>query len=195
MTPKEFLRADMMDIMQMSEKEVRKYASAAATILNRRRANIIYNRAASKRAIIESGGERFGIRGKNRRDLLIEVGRMRRFDRSPYSTVAGAKEETRKIEKEWFGEPGEEIYGNTPESLDKLRAAENDAYKAVNDLKIIASEYYQDVINEIDELKNMALDYTMDDLIYNLRDIERRARQKIEEYKGGIPTWFGRDRK
>ena len=87
--------------MHLSTPELKSLVSSMGSRLNKRVVNIKYAQGANKTAyekIQESGGK-FSVKGKNRKALLYEAKREQSFYRMKGSTVSGAKQIYKNMEK------------------------------------------------------------------------------------------------
>lgn len=93
---------DISDFSKLTDKELREATSTLSSVANKR-VERLENRG-FKNSIAyaiysqgKRGGERFGIRNKNRQEVEIEYRRLRNFLNSKSSTIAGAKAERNKV--------------------------------------------------------------------------------------------------
>lgn len=191
MNVNDFLKMPYADVLSMDEKEVRKMASRAASVLNKRATNIRYNRRASALALrkVQNKGKggRFGLIGSDGKpisgaELADEIARMRIFNDDPASTVRGAKVKLKQIEGEWFGgQPS-----GTRDELDRLREAENRAYDIASELRSLMDNYYRIVIQRIDSSKDAARggNVTAVDAIRMLEEIIREGQARLDAGRG-----------
>ena len=82
------------------ERKLRQEASRLASLANKRLKRIeqqnLQNSPAYQ-AWVDSGGAKFGVRGKTMEQVQAEVGRLNQFINQSTSTVTGAKQHLRKI--------------------------------------------------------------------------------------------------
>ena len=93
---------DISDFSKLTYKELREATSTLSAVANKR-VERLENRG-FKNSIAyanysqgKTGGERFGIKNKNRQEVEIEYRRLRNFLNSKSSTIAGAKSERNKV--------------------------------------------------------------------------------------------------
>lgn len=93
---------DISDFSKLTYKELREATSTLSSVANKR-IERLENRG-FKNSIAyanyskgKTGGERFGIKNKNRQEVEIEYRRLRNFLNSKSSTITGAKAERNKV--------------------------------------------------------------------------------------------------
>lgn len=93
---------DISDFSKLTYKELREATSTLSSVANKR-IERLENRG-FKNSIAyanyskgKTGGERFGIRNKNRQEVEIEYRRLRNFLNSKSSTITGARAERNKV--------------------------------------------------------------------------------------------------
>lgn len=93
---------DISDFSKLTYKELREATSTLSAIANKR-IERLENRgfknsiAYANYSKDKTGGERFGIKNKNRQEVEIEYRRLRNFLNSKSSTIAGARAERSKV--------------------------------------------------------------------------------------------------
>ena len=101
MTLAEFNNLSTTQLMHLSTPELKKLVSTMGGRLNKRISNLRYAEGANKSAyekVQESGGK-FSVKGKNRKELMYEAKREQGFYRMKGSTVSGAKQIYKSMEK------------------------------------------------------------------------------------------------
>lgn len=96
------------------KKEISKKASMANKRLKRLEKNNLTNTPAY-RQFIQSGGQKFSVKGKNTNELQAELARVNRFINAESSTVRGANRMAKRIANQVGLE-----YGNTEEVIKML---------------------------------------------------------------------------
>ena len=93
---------DISDFSKLTDKELREATSTLSSVANKRVERL--ENKGFKNSIAyanysqgKSGGERFGIRNKNRQEVEIEYRRLRNFTNSKSSTITGARAERNKV--------------------------------------------------------------------------------------------------
>ena len=93
---------DISDFSKLTYKELREATSTLSSVANKRVQRL--ENAGFKNSIAyanysqgKNGGERFGIKNKNRQEVEIEYRRLRNFLNSKSSTITGARAERRKV--------------------------------------------------------------------------------------------------
>lgn len=93
---------DISDFSKLTNKELREATSTLSSVANKRVQRL--ENAGFKNSIAyanysqgETGGERFGIKNKNRQEVEIEYRRLRNFLNSKSSTLTGARAERTKV--------------------------------------------------------------------------------------------------
>ena len=93
---------DISDFSKLTYKELREATSTLSSVANKRVQRL--ENAGFKNSIAyanyskgKTGGERFGIKNKNRQEVEIEYRRLRNFLNSKSSTVIGARVERSKV--------------------------------------------------------------------------------------------------
>lgn len=93
---------DILDFSKLTYKELREATSTLSSVANKRVQRL--ENAGFKNSIAyanysqgKTGGERFGIRNKNRQEVEIEYRRLRNFLNSKSSTITGARAERSKV--------------------------------------------------------------------------------------------------
>ena len=93
---------DISDFSKLTYKELREATSTLSSVANKRVQRL--ENAGFKNSIAyanyskgKTGGERFGIRNKNRQEVEIEYRRLRNFLNSKSSTATGARAERNKV--------------------------------------------------------------------------------------------------
>ena len=93
---------DISDFSKLTYKELREATSTLSSVANKRVQRL--ENAGFKNSIAyanyskgKTGGERFGIRNKNRQEVEIEYRRLRNFLNSKSSTITGARAERNKV--------------------------------------------------------------------------------------------------
>lgn len=93
---------DISDFSKLTYKELREATSTLSSVANKR-IERLENRgfknsiAYANYSRDKTGGERFGIKNKNRQEVEIEYRRLRNFLNSKSSTIAGARAERSKV--------------------------------------------------------------------------------------------------
>lgn len=101
MTLAEFNNLTTTQLMHLSTPELKSLVSQMGGRLNKRISNLKYAEGANKSAyekVQESGGK-FSVKGKNRKELMYEAKREQGFYRMKGSTVSGAKQIYKSMEK------------------------------------------------------------------------------------------------
>ena len=101
MTLSEFNNLSTTQLMHLTTPELKSLVSQMGGRLNKRVSNLKYAEGANKSAyekVQESGGK-FSIKGKNRKELMYEAKREQSFYRMKGSTVSGAKQIYKNMEK------------------------------------------------------------------------------------------------
>lgn len=93
---------DISDFSKLTYKELREATSTLSSVANKRIQRL--ENAGFKNSIAyanyskgKTGGERFGIRNKNRQEVEIEYRRLRNFLNLKSSTITGARAERNKV--------------------------------------------------------------------------------------------------
>lgn len=166
---------DISDFSKLTYKELREATSTLSSVANKRVQRL--ENAGFKNSIAyanyskgKTGGERFGIRNKNRQEVEIEYRRLRNFLNSKSSTITGARAERNKV-LNTLGLGNEDItddeYNEITKALSRLK--DDNRFKYNNDpsgkvarvvktyiedkkrKKITSSNIYKDVMNALNE--------------------------------------------
>lgn len=190
----EFMELSVEDLEKMRPEELHSELKGAAGTLNRRYQNI---RSRSRkrsgknvtsqeavRQVAQSGG-RFSTKGTKKEGkynisaMRREFARMKKFYKSPASTVKGAKQRAKEISEQWFGEGAEE--GLTGGQLGELREKENKAYELAARIRELGGDKYKDVLYRIEEVKSNAKRSG-----WGFRDMVNALDRLINEYQNEI---------
>ena len=166
---------DISDFSKLTYKELREATSTLSSVANKR-IERLENRG-FKNSIAyanyskgKTGGERFGIRNKNRQEVEIEYRRLRNFLNSKSSTITGARAERNKV-LNTLGLGNENItdeqYNEITRALSRLR--DSNRFRDNKDIsgkvarvvktyiedkkrkKITSANIYKDVMNALNE--------------------------------------------
>ena len=160
------------------ERKLRQEASRLSSLANKRlkrleEQNLLQSPA--YQSWIDSGGAKFGVRGKNMEQIQAEVGRLNNFINQSTSTVRGAKDNFKNIAKT----VGITEYKDIPDLQNKL----NNFFELTSKVKQylhnskeigvaigyqkvweIVSDYVQEMGDDIEDVEKIALDIASKEL-------------------------------
>lgn len=148
----EAMKLSMSKLMKMSESDIKRIVSESGQTLNRRYINIKVNRKADQRAVheMDRSGGRFSVANKNKVELLREFKREQSFYNKKNSTVRGAINSQRNLERSLLGGKTavefSKLTGHSPEAVEEIEsnikksiANAWDSWRRANDIR---SDYY-----------------------------------------------------
>ena len=160
------------------ERKLRQEASRLSSLANKRLKRIEEQNLLESPAYqswIDSGGAKFGVRGKNMEQVQAEVGRLNNFIKQSTSTVRGAKDYFKNIAKT----VGITEYKDIPDLQNKL----NNFFEITSKVKQylhnskeigvaigyqkvweIVSDYVQEIEGEMEDVEKIAMDIASKEL-------------------------------